>query len=506
MQKLYCLVQISTLLVLSFFAAVSINAQSMITISFGPMFTVNSTADTVDANVGDGMCADSNGQCTLRAAIEESNYEPNADAGITSKNMIIFALSNPSVINLTLGELNITSGVWIFGTGARRLTVQRSTAQGTPNFRVFRIGPDAGGVEIRRLTIRNGNAGSGNGGGILLESDSGASLTDLAITENSAANGGGIASTGRTLMMNRVLISLNAASADGGGIFNQSLLPGPRIGNSTITGNFAVRGGGIYSSGMMWLVNDTITNNGASEVAVGIFSETGSVSVLNTLIGASPVTAPSVLSGAFISKGNNFVGDARNSTGFTQGVNNDLVSGKKVIDPMFSLLLNNGGHTDTRALLAGSPLIDAGNDCVLTATCDVPLFPGGLASDQRGRYSRKNGNAVDIGAFEYGGGDPPETVSFGLAPGPGRPAFSGGAIAVLTSATTGEKFYRPVNPFGWFRFHHIPLDFYILEVKAKRRLVNSGPIPIGLDEIPVILDPGENVLNKNFNYRLIIDK
>ncbi len=38
-------------------------------------FTVNSTADTVDVNNGDGICADSQGRCTLRAAISEANWD-----------------------------------------------------------------------------------------------------------------------------------------------------------------------------------------------------------------------------------------------------------------------------------------------------------------------------------------------------------------------------------------------------------------------------------------------
>ena len=45
----------------------------------GATFTVNSTGDTVDANKGDGICAASDGTCTLRAAIEEANAWAGAD-------------------------------------------------------------------------------------------------------------------------------------------------------------------------------------------------------------------------------------------------------------------------------------------------------------------------------------------------------------------------------------------------------------------------------------------
>jgi len=36
-------------------------------------FVVNSTVDAPDVNPGDGICADANGNCTLRAAIQEGN-------------------------------------------------------------------------------------------------------------------------------------------------------------------------------------------------------------------------------------------------------------------------------------------------------------------------------------------------------------------------------------------------------------------------------------------------
>jgi hypothetical protein len=52
-------------------------------------------------------------------------------------------------------------------------------------------------------------------------------------------------------------------------------------------------------------------------------------------------------------------------------------------------LADNGGPTQTHALIAGSPAIDAGSN------------PANLATDQRGDgYVRVYGAAADIGAFE----------------------------------------------------------------------------------------------------------
>src|SRR5438552_13948527 len=45
----------------------------------GATFVVNTTADTHDATPGDGICADANGNCSLRAAIDEANANANID-------------------------------------------------------------------------------------------------------------------------------------------------------------------------------------------------------------------------------------------------------------------------------------------------------------------------------------------------------------------------------------------------------------------------------------------
>src|ERR687893_1080097 len=42
-------------------------------------FTVDSTADRVDTNIGNGECRTSVGTCTLRAAIQETNARAGAD-------------------------------------------------------------------------------------------------------------------------------------------------------------------------------------------------------------------------------------------------------------------------------------------------------------------------------------------------------------------------------------------------------------------------------------------
>lgn len=60
------------------------------------VFTVDVTTDDADANPGDGTCATSGGDCTLRAAIEETNALANAAAGPDTIKFDISGTASPS--------------------------------------------------------------------------------------------------------------------------------------------------------------------------------------------------------------------------------------------------------------------------------------------------------------------------------------------------------------------------------------------------------------------------
>jgi hypothetical protein len=430
----------------------------------GKLFTVDFNGDSVDADFGDGVCRDSQGRCSLRAAIEQANVDAN------SPDVIIFNLPNPSVVDLTLGELAITSRVSIVGPGARRLTVQRSFAQGTPEFRIFHLMSGSGGL-ITGITIANGRVtGSLYGGGVYVEQNSNLSLTSAEVRNNFAHFGGGVANAGFVDVI-RSLITGNRGNNNAGAIYNvHNTSPILRIMNSTITGNSANAHGAISNEGRLVLVNSTVTHNSADEVTSGIASyPAGTVHVLNTIIGSDTSPILTSLAGTFVSFGNNIITDARNSSGFTNGVNNDQVSDANAIDPQLGPVTNNGGGTDTRALLAGSPAINTGSNCVISATCPVlPHLPQFfLSSDQRSGFPRRTGDTVDVGAFEHNSTMPSVSFTFGVGFF-NRPARHAGSIAVLTNATTNEKRYAAVNPFGSVGFQSIPVDVYVLEIRSKR--------------------------------------
>jgi hypothetical protein len=88
--------------------------------------------------------------------------------------------------------------------------------------------------------------------------------------------------------------------------------------------------------------------------------------------------------------GHDLIGNASGSTiSVTRGSNLLGGNGKAVIDPRLGPLQNNGGPTQTMALLPGSPAI---------GQADNPFAP---RTDQRGKLRLdRHGEATDIGAFE----------------------------------------------------------------------------------------------------------
>jgi trimeric autotransporter adhesin len=79
---------------------------------FNLVFTVNSTGDEPDANVGDNVCATSGGVCTLRAVIQEANGN-----GTTATDFIDFNIGGSGVKTISPATLlpKITAPVVIDG-------------------------------------------------------------------------------------------------------------------------------------------------------------------------------------------------------------------------------------------------------------------------------------------------------------------------------------------------------------------------------------------------------
>ena len=167
------------------------------------------------------------------------------------------------------------------------------------------------------------------------------------------------------------------------------------------------------------------------------FNYSSNTTVGNTIIdgntaGTSPDVDGRIIGGDgdFTSNGNNLIGETDGSSGW---VSSDLTGTVATpLDPMLGPLANNGGPTQTMALLPGSPAIDAGNNA---------LIPSGVTTDQRGTDDPRIVNGtVDIGAFESSGFTIAVTSGSGQAKGgwPTSIAFTAPLVVTVTANNSKE--------------------------------------------------------------------
>jgi CSLREA domain-containing protein len=342
---------------------------------------------TKEADTNDGTC---DSDCSLREAVDAANKASSDD---------VIAVP-PGHYFLTLGQLEVEpNGTFaINGTDARTTIID-----GNGVSRVIEI---SGVASISGVTITGGNQVA-QGGGIF--NGGTLTLTNVAVVGNTAISeagalfggqGGGIFNNNE-LIANESLVAGNHADANGatnagaqgGGIFNNDVA---HLTNVTISGNDVDagakasargQGGGIFQneSGTT-LTNVTIANNqadlggsGATGEGGGIFINDGTA-FKDTLIAGNLIGA---LASNCTINSEGLTGDHNLESGTDCGFTG--AGDKQNANPLLGALLNNGGQTDTLALGAGSPAIDAGAACA--------------SVDQRG-VSRPQGPACDIGAFE----------------------------------------------------------------------------------------------------------
>jgi len=87
------------------------------------IFTVNNTADKVDANPGDGLCSDDIGNCTLRAAIQEANSLEGADTVNIPTGIYVLTIQGIGENAAATGDLDITDEITITGAGAANTVI-----------------------------------------------------------------------------------------------------------------------------------------------------------------------------------------------------------------------------------------------------------------------------------------------------------------------------------------------------------------------------------------------
>ena len=222
-----------------------------------------------------------------------------------------------------------------------------------------------------------------------------ATLSGCTFTSNSATSSGGVIVVSGSVTGSNCLFVSNTTSGFGGVAAATGTLS---LTNSTLSGNSAnTFAGAITASGTLNLVNCTVTGNRAdadgngSDTGGGV-SGNGTKNLSNTIVSGNfrgtGTTASDVSGSVSGSSTYNLIGDASSAGGLVNGQNGNLVG----VNPLLAALADNGGLTQTHALLANSPALNAGSNS---------LVPGGVTNDQRGAgFSRILNTFVDIGAFE----------------------------------------------------------------------------------------------------------
>jgi hypothetical protein len=378
-----------------------------------------------------------NGDGSLRQAIDDSDNTPGA-------NEIDFVIGLNGTITLTSGQLTIANNdVAIVGPGESVVTVSGNNVGA-----VLDVASNVT-ASLTGLTISSGKTYS-EGGGIY--NDGKLAISNSIIASSSAYRGGGILNNGTLLLTDSSVLGNSAIgyNGGGGGIYSRGTLTvtdctvadnstdwlgGGIVGvagstmtisgtdvihnsggagaggictdcktqntltNSTVAYNSAggTGGGGIgIYGGWMTIVNSTIAYNTLDNPAGsggGLYSERdgplytlyNTIVALNTGSASSGPATSDIAAIVSPSSGHNLVGTG-GSGGLMNGSGGNLVG---VPDPgLAPNLADNGGPTQTIALLPSSPAINAGDSTKAPPT------------DQRG-FARVG--TPDIGAFEFGG-------------------------------------------------------------------------------------------------------
>ncbi|HET7064061.1 MAG TPA: kelch repeat-containing protein [Rudaea sp.] len=368
--------------------------------------------------------ADLSCNSALAATLSVTNCN---DAGGGSLRAALAIAHNGDSIDLsplTCGKITLTTGQLVVavdnltlqGPGAAALTIAGSEVPNHEYSLLYHTG--TGTLRIDALKITDNHAAYHFGGfsGCIASKQGTVYLNRSLVTECSRGgvlakgfssrdstisnNYQGVITTGGNVSINSSTISGNFSYACAGMHLGVSDYYGPvttatgLISNSTISGNVAYSyyshhshagAGCIYQP--TTISNTTIAFNEADDTGGLFIYTTGDVRIDSTIIANN--TNPGLTKGQY----NLFIGLAKTVSGSHNLVMSPSPTNVDVFginaDPLLLPLADNGGPTQTHALMPGSPAIDAGSN------------PAGLATDQRGApFARVVGAAPDIGAFE----------------------------------------------------------------------------------------------------------
>jgi hypothetical protein len=354
--------------------------------NYGGTIQLSKCTLSLDSAAGNGG-AISNSSSFPQATVSLTNCNLNSDQALN----VGGAIDNGAMMtltNCTLSSDSTTAGglggsIFNEGTGTVTLTgctLSKNTA--TDGGAIF----DYGTATLMNCTLSSDVVNS-YGGGLFVRSGT-AALTNCTLNNNSASGagvqGGAIFNTA-TLTLTNCTIANNSVS----------------VSNYNPNGPVTAYGGGIDNMGTATLTNCTVAGNsvsafnsgsgGINTYGGGIYNEPGStLNLTNTIVATNTaLTGPDLFNaGAIGVADHDLIGDGTDS-GISNGGGNIVGTSANPINPQLGPLQNNGGPTQTIALLSGSPAI---------GHADNSKAP---AKDQRGIVRIDEvGETTDIGAFE----------------------------------------------------------------------------------------------------------
>jgi len=359
-------------------------------------FSVNNLSDGPVAMAGD-----------LPGSLRQAIYDANNTVG--ADDIDLTGVSGTLLI--TSGEFTITEDLTVTGPGATHLAISAQQLS-----RIFNITAATGDYSIVGFTMTGGlTIGNDEGGGAIRSNTAGTLTIERSnVTSNQTngnlSRGGGIYSTGHVTLLDSTVSNnyTTGFASSGGGV---SSLGDITIVQSTISGNEVLgvnnQGGGVFSIGeSVTISHSTITDNHVDTIASSGGGIVGAIPlnishsiVFGNTAGAEVRDSDISLPGAAsISANYNIFSTAGLTSDNLQDINAG-VGNQLNTDPLLGPLSDNGGPTQTHALLPNSPAIDAGDMSILFNPAEF---------DQRGpnffrvmdAYCVAPAGVIDIGAYE----------------------------------------------------------------------------------------------------------
>ncbi|MBL8134457.1 MAG: CSLREA domain-containing protein [Anaerolineae bacterium] len=422
----------------------------------------------------------------------------------------------------------VAGALTLHGEGA---TIARSSAGGTPDFRILEVGL-GGNLSIDNITLSNGRLTSSAYSGANIHNNLGTlTMTNSLVTGGTASGtqGGGVGNFGGTTTITTTTISGNNA-ADGGGLYNggggvmtvrESTVSGNvaalygggianeagtlNLINSTVAGNAAngssptLGGGGaldIWGTSSVLIVNSTLADNSAVQsTRSGIWLEAGTLDLYNSIVAINGVAHENceVGGGTLTDGGGNL--DSGATCGFG-------VSSYSNFNPQLGALADNGGPTQTMALLIGSPALDSGINGSAVDHAGVTL-----STDQRGAgFPRIFGGLVDIGAFEAETAPLYVVLTLEGRPNPApHPSRVVNVYLRITPSAGGSPILLPgivTDASSMFTLNALPVGDYTLWLKGEHTLARQTVVTVfsgGTVFVTLVMKEGDATNNNVVN-------